>query len=71
MAGDDRSVAIATLIIVADFIMIIFGFIGETAINTSSGGGFNLIGWAIYPLGYIITVVLKPAKHSRMARANL
>ena len=43
LAGDDRSAAIATLVIVADFIMIICGFIGETAINTSSGGGFNLM----------------------------
>lgn len=48
LGGDDRSSAIATLVIIADFIMIIFGFIGETAINTSSGGEFNLIGFAMF-----------------------
>lgn len=48
LGGDDRSSAIATLVIIADFIMIIFGFIGETAINASSGGEFNLIGFAMF-----------------------
>ena len=48
LSGDDRSSAIATLVIIADFIMIIFGFIGETAINVSSGGEFNLIGFAMF-----------------------
>ena len=48
LGGDDKSSAIATLVIIADFIMIIFGFIGETAINSSSGSEFNLIGFAMF-----------------------
>lgn len=48
LAGDDRGSAIASLVVIADFIIILFGFIGETAINASSGGEFNLIGFAMF-----------------------
>ena len=48
LGNDERGSAIATLVIVADVIMILFGYIGETSINASHGAEFNLIGFAMF-----------------------
>ena len=46
MLGGDEAPAVALLVIVADVMMILFGFAGEAAINSSKG--FSLIGWAMF-----------------------
>lgn len=48
LGSDDRGRSIAMLVIVADVMMILFGFIGETSINASKGLDFNLIGFAMF-----------------------
>jgi sensory rhodopsin len=102
MLGGDDAVAVAILVVVADIMMILFGWAGETSINFAKGPtvlgwamfgvscmawlfiifvlytavtnasknklgpikqGLNrlklfiVLGWAIYPLGYLITLL--------------
>lgn len=112
LAGEDNAGIIALLVIVADIMMIVFGFAGETSINAAKGGTaiawmafgvgmlawlfiiyvlysavsnaaqdklepikiglsrlklFIVFGWAIYPLGFIITL-MSNAPEMRVAR---
>lgn len=69
LAGDDRGSAIATLVVVADFIMIIFGYIGETAINASSGGEFNLIGFAMFGVSMLAWLFILFVLYSTVTEA--
>jgi sensory rhodopsin len=109
---DERAGPIALIVIVADFIMIMTGFAGETSINAARGATvlgwsmfgvsmlawlfivfilysavtdaakdklepiqvalsrlklFIVFGWAIYPLGYLITLIA-PSPEVRVAR---
>ena len=48
LGSDEKGNSIATLVIVADVIMVLFGYIGETAINATLGTDFNLIGFAMF-----------------------
>lgn len=48
LIGGDDAFAVAMLVIVADVMMILFGFAGETSINTSRSGDSLLIGWAMF-----------------------
>jgi sensory rhodopsin len=49
LLGGDDGPAIALLIIVADVMMILFGFAGETSINAAKGA--TVIGWAMFGVG--------------------
>ena len=49
MIGGDDAPAVALLVIVADVMMILFGFAGETSINTAKGS--TVIGWAMFGVG--------------------
>ena len=49
LLGGDEAPAIAILVIVADVMMILFGFAGETSINAAKGS--TLIGWAMFGVG--------------------
>lgn len=112
MLGGDDAPAVALLVIVADIMMIVFGFAGEVSINAAKGAtvvgwamfgvsclawlfiifvlytavtnaaanklgpvkqGLNrlklfiVFGWAIYPLGYLLTLI-SDAPDVRVAR---
>jgi sensory rhodopsin len=47
--GGDEAPAIALLVIVADVMMIVFGFAGETSINAAKGA--TVVGWAMFGVG--------------------
>jgi sensory rhodopsin len=49
LLGGEDGPAIALLVIVADVMMILFGFAGETSINTAQGA--TTIGWAMFGVG--------------------
>jgi sensory rhodopsin len=49
LLGGEEGPAIALLIIVADILMILFGFAGETSINAAQGA--TTIGWAMFGVG--------------------
>ena len=49
MLGGDDAPAVALLVIVADFMMILFGFAGETSINAAKGS--TVVGWAMFGVG--------------------
>jgi sensory rhodopsin len=49
MLGGDDAPAVALLVIVADIMMILFGFAGETSINAAKGS--TVVGWAMFGVG--------------------
>jgi sensory rhodopsin len=49
LLGGEEGPAIALLVIVADIMMILFGFAGETSINNAQGS--TAIGWAMFGVG--------------------
>jgi sensory rhodopsin len=49
MLGGDDAPAVALLVIVADVMMILFGWAGETSINFAKGP--TVIGWAMFGVG--------------------
>ncbi len=49
MLGGDDAPAVAMLVIVADIMMILFGFAGETSINAAKGS--TVVGWAMFGVG--------------------
>jgi sensory rhodopsin len=49
LLGGDEGPAIALLVIVADVMMILFGFAGETSINAAQGA--TTAGWALFGVG--------------------
>lgn len=49
MMGGDDAPAVALLVIVADVMMVLFGFAGETSINAAKGS--TAIGWAMFGVG--------------------
>lgn len=49
LIGGDDAFAVAMLVIVADVMMILFGFAGETSINAAKGG--TVVGWAMFGVG--------------------
>lgn len=48
LGNDSKGSGIATMLIEADVIMILFGYIGETAINALKNAYFNLIGFVMF-----------------------
>ena len=79
MIGGDDAPAVALLVIVADVMMILFGFAGETSINNAKGS--TVIGWAMFGVGclawlfiiFILYTAVSNASASKMApvRAGL
>jgi sensory rhodopsin len=49
MIGGDDAPAVALLVIVADVMMILFGFAGETSINAAKSS--TVVGWAMFGVG--------------------
>ncbi len=49
MLGGEDATAVALLVIVADVMMILFGFAGETSINAARGA--TVAGWALFGVG--------------------
>jgi sensory rhodopsin len=49
MIGGDEGPAVAILVVVADVMMILFGFAGESSINASKGP--TVVGWAMFGVG--------------------
>ncbi len=49
MIGGEDGPAVALLVIVADVMMILFGFAGETSINAAKGS--TVVGWAMFGVG--------------------
>jgi sensory rhodopsin len=49
MLGGDDAFAVSLLVIVADVLMILFGFAGETSINAAKGS--TVVGWAMFGVG--------------------
>jgi sensory rhodopsin len=49
MLGGDDAFAVSLLVIVADVLMILFGFAGETSINAAQGS--TVVGWAMFGVG--------------------
>jgi sensory rhodopsin len=49
MLGGDDAAAVAILVIVADVMMIVFGFAGEVSINAAKGS--TVVGWAMFGVG--------------------
>jgi sensory rhodopsin len=79
MIGGDDAPAVALLVIVADVMMILFGFAGETSINNAKGS--TVIGWAMFGVGclawlfiiFILYTAVTNASASKLApiRAGL
>lgn len=70
LGSDDKGRSIATLVIVADVIMILFGFIGETAINSSHGTDFNLIGFAMFGVSMLAWLFILFILYSTVTEAS-
>jgi sensory rhodopsin len=49
MLGGEDAPAVAVLVIVADVMMVLFGFAGEVSINTAKGS--TVAGWAMFGVG--------------------
>ncbi len=49
MLGGDDAAAVALLVIVADIMMILFGWAGEASINAAKGS--TVVGWAMFGVG--------------------
>ena len=70
LGNDDRGRPIAMLVIVADIIMILFGFIGETAINVTKGTDFNLIGFAMFGVSMLAWLFILFILYSSVTAAS-
>ena len=69
LSGSKGAGAIATLVIVADFIMIIFGFIGETSINLNHTGSFDIIGVAMFGISMLAWLFILFILYSSVSEA--
>ncbi len=56
MLGGENATAVALLVIVADVMMILFGFAGETSINEAKGA--TTAGWALFGVGCLAWLFL-------------
>lgn len=70
LGSDDRGRSIAMLVIIADVMMILFGFIGETAINASKGLDFNLIGFAMFGVSMLAWMFILFILYSSVTEAS-
>ena len=71
LGNDNRGSAIATLVIVADVIMILFGYIGETSINASQSAEFNLIGFAMFGVSMLAWMFILFVLYSSVTEASV
>ncbi len=70
LGSDEKGRSIATLVIVADVMMILFGFIGETAINSSKSLDFNLIGFAMFGVSMLAWMFILFILYSTVTEAS-
>lgn len=70
LSGSKGAGAIATLVIVADFIMIIFGFIGETSININNSTSFNIVGVAMFGISMLAWLFILFILYSSVTTAS-
>ena len=70
LGSDERGNSIATLVIVADIMMILFGFIGETSINSLKGSEFNLIGFAMFGVSMLAWMFILFILYSSVTEAS-
>jgi sensory rhodopsin len=70
LGSDDRGKSIAVLVIVADVMMILFGFIGETSINATKGIEFNLIGFAMFGVSMLAWMFILFILYSSVTEAS-
>ena len=71
LGNDDKGSAIATLVIVADVMMILFGYIGETSINASRASAeFNLIGFAMFGVSMLAWLFILFILYSTVTEAS-
>jgi sensory rhodopsin len=67
--GGDEAPAIALLVIVADVMMILFGFAGETSINAAKGS--TAIGWAMFGVGCLAWLFIILILYTAVYNASL
>lgn len=70
LGSDEKGNSIATLVIVADVIMILFGYIGETTINATHGTDFNLIGFAMFGVSMLAWLFILFILYSTVTEAS-
>ena len=71
LGNDAKGSSIATLVIVADMFMILFGYIGETAINASKSLDFNLIGFAMFGVSMLAWMFILFVLYSTVTEASV
>lgn len=71
LGNDNKGSAIATLVIVADVMMILFGYIGETSINVSKSLDFNLIGFAMFGVSMLAWLFILFILYSSVTDASV
>jgi sensory rhodopsin len=67
--GGDEAPAIALLVIVADIMMVLFGFAGETSINAAKGS--TAIGWAMFGVGCLAWLFIILILYTAVYNASL
>jgi sensory rhodopsin len=68
MLGGDDAPAVALLVIVADIMMILFGFAGETSINAAQGA--TVVGWAMFGVGCLAWLFIIFILYSAVTNAS-
>jgi sensory rhodopsin len=68
MLGGDDAPAVALLVIVADIMMILFGFAGETSINAAKGS--TVVGWAMFGVGCLAWLFIIFILYSAVTNAS-
>jgi sensory rhodopsin len=68
MLGGDDAPAVALLVIVADVMMILFGFAGETSINAAKGS--TVVGWAMFGVGCLAWLFIIFILYSAVTNAS-
>jgi bacteriorhodopsin len=68
MLGGEDAPAVAVVVIVADVLMILFGFAGETSINAAKGA--TVVGWAMFGVGCLAWLFLIFILYSAVTTAS-
>jgi sensory rhodopsin len=68
MLGGDDAAAVAILVIVADVMMILFGWAGETSINAAKGP--TVVGWAMFGVGCLAWLFLIFVLYTAVSNAS-
>jgi sensory rhodopsin len=68
LLGGDEGPAIAVLVIVADLMMILFGFAGETSINAAKGA--TIVGWTMFGVSCLAWLFIIFILYSAVSNAS-